>query len=242
MIKRRNPGTEPTIFTYYGDEAIGATEFRRLARNLRYCGNPSEVRSLLVTSATKHEGKSLVASNLAIAMAKRDGDKKILLIDCDLRKPKIYRFFGIEREPGLVSLLTKEKEPNEVAHDTELHNLKVITSGPIIHSPSQLLAGAKDVLGKCKEQFDIVICDAPPVIPVDDVELFGPHVDGVLLTVLAGKTDRVVAKRAVEILNDIHVKILGVALNDLYGALPYHYGYKYYHYESEQSGVLEEGD
>ena len=195
-----------------------------------------------MTSATKHEGKSLIASNLAIAMAKRDDDKKILLIDCDLRRPEIYRLFGIDRKPGLVSLLTEGTEPNEVAHDTELHNLKVIPSGPTVRSPSQLLTGAKDVLGKCKEQFDIVICDAPPVIPVDDVGLLGPHVDGVLLTVLAGKTDRVIVKRAIDILNDMHAKVLGVALNNLHRTLPYHYDYKYYHYESEQRRVLKESE
>ena len=113
MIKRRDPDPEPTIFTHYDDESSGATEFRRLARNVRYCGNPSEVRSIVVTSATKDEGKSLIAANLAITMAKREDDKKILLIDCDLRRPEIYRLFGIDREPGLISLLTKEMEPSE---------------------------------------------------------------------------------------------------------------------------------
>lgn len=231
MIKRKDIDPQPTIFTYYKDESAATTEFRRLARNVRHCGNPSEVRSILVTSATKNEGKSLIAANLAIAMARRDDEKRVLLIDCDLRRPEVYKLFGIEREPGLVSLLTEETEPNDVAHETELHNLKVIPIGPATDSPSELLAGAKDVLDKCKEQFDIIICDAPPVIPVDDVALLGPYVDGVLLVVLAGKTDRVVVKRAVNILNDMRAKVLGVAVNNLNRILPYHYDYDYYHYK-----------
>ena len=125
-------------------------------------------------------------------------------------------------------MLTEEAEPGDVVCDTELHNLKVIPSGLVVESPSRLLTAAKDVLGKCKEQFDFVICDAPPVVPVDDVGLLAPHVDGALMVVLAGKTDRVIVKRALEILSDARAEALGIVLNNLHGALPYHYDYKYY--------------
>jgi len=226
--------SKPTIFAYYDDESTGATEFRRLARNVRQRGNPSEIKNILVTSATKHEGKSLVAANLAITIAKREDDKKVLLIDCDLRRPVIHSLFGIEMEPGFASLLAGEVEPSDVVQDTELGNLKVIPSGRVVDSPSHLLASAKDALDRCKGQFDVLICDAPPVVPVDDVGIFAPHVDGVLLVVLAGKTDRMVVKRAIDILHDVNAKVLGIALNNLHGVLPYYYDYGYYRYKYEK--------
>ena len=250
---------KPSIFAYHKDESAGATEFRRLARNVRYRGNPSEVRSILVTSATKHEGKSLIAANLAIAVAKREKDKQVLLIDCDLRRPMVHTLFGMEKEPGFTALLAEsrndaEKERHgdaensrvpasprpcvsDVVRDTELTNLKVILSGQSVDSPSQLLASAEDALNTCKSQFDILICDAPPVVPVDDIGILGPHVDGVLLVVLAGKTDRVVVKRAIDILSDVRAKVLGVVLNNLHGVLPYYYNYEYYRYKYEREEV-----
>ena len=231
--------SKTTIFDYYDDESPGTTEFRRLARNIRHCGNPSEVRSILVTSAAKDEGKSLIAANLAIAVAKRENDKTVLLIDCDLRRSEIHWLFGIERKPGFVSLLTKELELNDVVSDTEIDNLKIIPSGRVVDSPSQLLASAEDVLDRCKEQFDIIICDSPPIMPVDDVGILAPYTDGVLLVVLAGKTDRVVVKRSLEILSDANAKVLGVALNNLHGALPYYYDYKYYRYRYEKKASEE---
>jgi len=231
MFRRSKPQTTPTIFEYYNDESSGAIEFRRLVRNIMYRGNPSEVKSILVTSATKHEGKSLVASNLAIAMAKRESDKQVLLIDCDLRRPVIHSLFGMEREPGFADLITLEAETRDVIHDSELANLKIISSGEMLGSPSHWFANVKDVLDKCKEQFDVLICDAPPVVPVDDTAVIAPHLDGVLMVVLAGKTDRMVVKRAIDILNDAKAEILGVALNDLNGTLPYYYNYKYYGYK-----------
>ena len=106
-----------------------------------------------------------------------------------------------------------------------------ITSPTINAKPTMPMA--KDVMVQCKNLFDIVICDASPVIPVDDAAVLGPHVDGALLVVMAGKTDRMVVKRAIEILNDAKVEILGIVLNNMHGILPYYYDYKYYGYRED---------
>jgi capsular exopolysaccharide synthesis family protein len=240
MLRKRDPEPKPTIFTYYDNESAGATEFRRLARNVEHASNPSDVRSILVTSAAKDEGKTLIAANLAIAIAKKN--KKVLLVDCDLRRAEVHWLFGMEREPGFASLLTGEMEPNDVARDTELDNLKVIPSGRVVDSPSQLLASAKDILDRCKEQFDVLVCDSPPIVPVDDAGILAPHVDGVLMVVLAGKTDRMVVKRAIEILHDANARVLGVALNNMHGTLPYYYDYRYYRYKYERKELPRETD
>jgi len=227
----RESKPKKTILEYYNDESSNATEFRRLARNVRRYKNPSEINSILVTSATKHEGKSLIAANLAIAIAKREEEKKVLLIDLDLRRPTIYSLFGIKRIPGINSMLEGEAELSHVVHDTEIANLKIIPSGHAIDSPSQLLKNAKDVLNKCKESFDIIICDSPPIMPADDASLLAPYIEGVLMVVMAGKTDRMIVKRSIEILESVNAKILGIVLNNLHKTLPYYYDYGYYHYK-----------
>lgn len=233
VFRREKAQTEKTIFDYYDNESSAATELRRLARNIRYRGNPEEIMSVLVTSATKNEGKSLIAANLAIAMAKRESDKQVLLIDCDLRKPTVHSRFGMEREPGFSDLLDGVAEVDEVTYDTKLPNLKVIPTGSRVESPLYILPKAADALAERENLFDIVICDAPPVVPVDDAAILGPHVDGALLAVLAGKTNRMVVKRAIEILKDAKVEILGMVLNDLHGMLPYYYDYKHYRYSKK---------
>jgi len=226
---------EKSILEYYEDESSSATEFRRLAKNIRRYGNPTAVNSILLTSAAKHEGKSLIAANLAIAVAKSEEDKRVVLIDCDLRMPVLHTLFCIERKSGLSYILEEEASPTDVAHDTKLDNLKVIPSGHIKGSPIVMLAGIKDALAKCKEAFDVVICDSPPIVPVDDAGMIAPNVDGVLLVVMAGKTDRMVVKRAVDILSEIKdAKILGIVLNNLNRTLPYYYDYNYYHYRYDR--------
>jgi protein-tyrosine kinase len=219
-----------SILEYYDYESSDTLEFRRLARNIISYKNSPEVKSILVTSAAKHEGKSLISANLAITIAKREEEKRVLLIDCDLCRPTIHSLFNIKRQSGMWLLLEGKAELSDVIHDTELENLKIIPSGKIVESPTQLLKGIRDALDKCKESFDIVICDSPPVVPADEASIIAPCVDGVLLVVMAGKTDRVIVKRAIEILDNVNAKILGVALNNLHKTLPYYYNYSYYRY------------
>ena len=221
---------ECSILEHYDSESPESLEFFRLARNLRHHKNPSEIKSILVTSATKHEGKSLISANLAIAIAKREEEKKVLLIDFDLRRPTIHDLFKIKKSPGADSLLQEKAELLDVVHNSGLRNLKIIPSGQFTDSPSQLLRGAKNALDKCREYFDILICDSPPVVPTDDANMIAPYIEGVLVVVMAGKTDKVVVKRAIEILDSVNAKILGIALNNFHKTLPYYYDYSYYRY------------
>ena len=216
---------------YYSDDSPEATEFRRLAKKLTELHNSPEIKSILITSSVKHEGKSLISAKTAIAMAKLQSSKKTLLIDCDLRRPVIHTLFSVKLLPGLSSLLVDDSDDiDSIIQDTSLDNLKVISSGTSKHTPSQLLKNFKPIMDKCKESFDFIICDTPPVVPVDDVGLLIPNIDGVLLVIMAGRTDSVVVKRATEILADAKAKIIGVALNNFHGSLPYYYDYGYYGY------------
>jgi capsular exopolysaccharide synthesis family protein len=138
--------------------------------------------------------------------------------------------FGVERDVGLRALLLEEATLEEAIKDTELENLKILSSGKGATSPMQLLASdrIKEIFDECKAQFDLVICDAPPIVAVHDAEILAPHSDGVLLIVMAGKTFREVVIRAIELLKEVEANILGVVLNDIQGTLPYYYQPKYY--------------
>lgn len=219
---------------YFNNESASANEFRRLVRNILHNEIVPDIKSILITSATKNEGKSLITANLAIAIAQKELDKKVLLIDCDLRKPVIHSLFGIDKEPGLVSLILEEAGLDEVVCDTGLGNLKVIPSGRITDSPSVLLPEINNIIDKCKNWFDIILCDSPPVIAVDDAATLGQYTDGVLFVIMAGKTDRMMVKRAMDMLNDAKVTVLGIALNNAHGTLPYYYDHKYYGYKPDK--------
>ncbi|MBC8232374.1 CpsD/CapB family tyrosine-protein kinase [bacterium] len=237
FTKRKNNEIKPTIFEYYQDESSSAVEFRRLTRNI-WQNTSQEVNSLMVTSATAGEGKTLLAANLAITIAKSEG-KRVLLIDCDMRRPAVHSLFSLERDVGLGSLLMEETALEETIQNTELENLKIITSGKDVISPMRLLGSERteEILDECKPQFDLIICDTPPIIAVHDAEVLVPYVDGVLLVVLAGKTFQQVVMRSIEVLKEAQANVLGVVLNDMKGMLPYYYQPKYYNdeYYSEES-------
>ena len=228
LTKRKKNQTKPTIFAYYKDESSSTIEFRRLARNI-WRTSSQEVKSLLVTSAAPDEGKTLLASNLAITIAKSE-NKQVRLIDFDLRRPAIHSLFGVEKDVGLRALLMEEATLEEAIQDTELENLKIITSERGVTSPMQLLSSerTKEILDECKSQFDLVICDSPPAVAVHDAEILAPYVDGVLLVVLTGKTFREVVMRALELFKEVQANVLGIVLNDTQGMLPYYYQPKYY--------------
>lgn len=225
---------------YFTDESSEATEFRRLAKKLIQFHNSPEIKNILVTSSVKHEGKSLISAKLAIAIAKLENGKKVLLVDCDLRRSVIHSLFSIKLNPGLTSLLSGDRNDIDgVIQDTNLDNLKIMTAGHSKEEPSILLGNFKTVIDKCKDSFDFIICDTPPVVPVGDAGILVPYFDGVLLVVMAGRTDRAIVKRAVEILTDTKTKILGIAMNNLHDSLPYYYNYEYYHYKYDRDKDIE---
>jgi capsular exopolysaccharide synthesis family protein len=228
--KKRLQQYKSILECYKEDSHIGV-EFRRLVRSLKHFDKPKEVRSILITSSLKNEGKSLISSYLAIAVARSESNKRVLLIDFDLRQPTIHKLFMKNKQPGLSHILETNAETEDLAQRTELDNLDILTSGHHVSSPSQLLINAKYILDICMEKYDLVICDSPPVVPVDDVNMIVPHVDGVLLVVMAGKSDKMAVKRSTEILKGADANILGVVFNNLHRALPYYYDYSYYGYK-----------
>jgi capsular exopolysaccharide synthesis family protein len=220
-----------TVFDCYSDESALAIEMRRLWGKLRQKTRGSTAKSLMITSATLGEGKSTVSSFLALTIAKHKRTKTIL-IDADLRRPKIHKYFGLRREPGLVEVLSGEKDVLDCVQDTPCDTLKIMSAGRRDAAPSYLFDSHRlgEALNELKFYYDTVIVDCPPVIPVSDPVMVSPEVDGVIMVVMAGVTPRELVVRARDVLLDVDANILGLVVNNHAEVLPYYYDHKYYGY------------
>jgi capsular exopolysaccharide synthesis family protein len=223
------------LLSQFTDESPAGTEFRRLyLRVLKTTGGNGDSGCVMVTSARRGEGKSTTTSYLALTIA-RHGPANVLLVDCDLRKPRVHEIYGIPQARGMTDLLRGILPLKAVVKDTPQPNLKVITSGRVISGPSKLFQPdvIRRTFAEITAEYPLVIVDSPPVLPVSDPLLLAPEMDGVLLVVLAGKTPRQVVRRARDLLSSVEANILGVVVNNATQALPYYYDYKYYGYEEE---------
>jgi len=228
--------TGKTIFNTFDQESPIATEMRRFYSNIQSNSKGGSIGGLMITSANRGEGKTTVASHLALTVA-RFKEKKSLIVDADLRRAKIHEIFNVPKKPGLAECLKDNLDPLKVIKDTKIDNLKVMTSGKLLESPSHLFEkeALTNIFEKIKFYYDIVIVDSPPVLPVSDPMLISSAVGKVAMVVLAGKTPRDVVLRAKNILLDADADIIGLVVNNHSEVLPYYYDYKYYGYSHEPS-------
>lgn len=193
---------------------------------------------ILVTSALRGEGKSISALNLAISFA--EAENRVLLIDCDLRRPKLARLLRKSSRVGLSNVLLDPSQLGEVILPGGVDRLDVILSGDIPPNPSELLGSARmeSLLAHLRKRYDYVILDTPPVNMVTDAVVLAPKSDGVLFVVRAGQSERGPVSHAVEQLEYAHAKILGFILGDVNGdGTRYGYGkYKYQYHKYSRYG------
>ena len=212
------------------------TEAYRAFRTLLLLSRAGGLKCVVVTSAIPGEGKTTTALNLAVTLAQLG--KKTILFDADLHKPRVHSVLKISNRKGLVSILAEGAKLEEVLQPTPVPNLWVVPAGPLTPNPSGLLASdaMKHLMEEVNAGFDFIVFDSPPVQPVADALLLGASSDGVVLTVLGGKTSREVVAKARTKLQRAHVRILGVLINNLrvggpiggYGSYAkYEYGYGY---------------
>ena len=190
------------------------------------------IKTILITSAMLSEGKSTVCAYLGITSALHCGFKT-LIIDCDLRRPSIHKLFGIDRDRGMAEILADSFDPKAAVRKTPIDKLDIITCGRRHDEPTKLLNAEVigELIQKLQYEYDLVLVDAAPVLPVSDPMLLAPKVDALLLVVKAGSTQQDVVVRAIDILGSNRNQILGVVLNNMDSALPYQYDYDYYGYE-----------
>ncbi|KAB8187253.1 polysaccharide biosynthesis tyrosine autokinase [Microbispora catharanthi] len=210
-----------------------AEAFRSLRTNLQFIGVDRQPKSLVVTSCLPGEGKSSTSANLAITMAQAGW--RVVLVDADLRRPSVPRYLGIEGGTGLTDVLIERARLHDVIQTWGQPGLSVLPSGRIPPNPSELLGsrGMRSVLAQLTEEYDMVIIDAPPLLPVTDAAALGAICDGALLVVRHGKTRREQVLRAGELLSSINARLVGTVLNFVPAKQGSYYGYGYgYGYDS----------
>jgi capsular exopolysaccharide synthesis family protein len=220
------------LVDYFDQESPYATEFRRLLHNINGAVPGQEIKSILVTSSMLAEGKSTVVSFLAMTAA-RHKKRKTLVVDCDLRRPTLHHLFAVPRENGIVEALSSSLKAKDVIKKTAEPNLDIITAGKAVLRPTDIFdSGAiHSILEEVRFYYDLILVDCAPILPVSDPMLLASEMDGVILVVKAGSTQREVAQRASALLQKQKTKLLGVVLNNLSNVLPYYYSDSYYGYE-----------
>lgn len=210
---------------------LAVSEAYRALRTALLLSSAEGLRMVAVTSAGAGEGKTVTASNLAVVMAQLG--RKVLLIDGDLRKPRLHSVFNVSNRTGLVHLLTGGAEMDGVLQRTAVSNLWVIPSGPIPPNPSELLASSHmtDLLQEAESRFDLILFDTPPALAVTDATLVGALADGVILCLRSGRVLREDARACRDRLQRADVKVLGAVLN-AFRRQPGRYSKDHYYYEA----------
>ncbi|MCK9459430.1 MAG: polysaccharide biosynthesis tyrosine autokinase [Proteobacteria bacterium] len=228
-----------------------AESLRSIRTNLMFMSTDRNLKRLLVTSPSPQEGKTTVAANLAIVMAQ--SGTRVLLVDTDMRRPRVHKAFGIERpRTGLSTMVLGESDAASTIRQTGVPNLDVLVCGPTPPNPSELIHtdAFQRVVDEVAALYDRVIFDSPPIGVVTDAAILSKLVDGTVLIIKSLRTTRDAAKHAVGVLRDIDSPILGVVLNDLnladkkYGQHYYYYykKYGYYYGEGKDRPSTEDGD
>lgn len=201
------------LITISDPRSPASEAYRTLRTNLSFYSLDHPLRSLVVTSPAKDEGKSTTIANLAVTMAQ--SGRKTILVDCDLRRPSLHTIFGLKQEPGLTNMVLEEMAEPPL-QPTEVENLWLLSSGKQPPNPADLLGSQKidQIITDLQNRAEMVLFDAPPVIAVADAVILGAKVDGVLLVVQAGKTRREHAERAKNTLETAKVRLVGAALTN----------------------------
>jgi capsular exopolysaccharide synthesis family protein len=208
--------------------------YRRLRTNLLHAQMNGQLRMILVTSANPYEGKTTTACNLALTFA--EAHKRVLLIDADIRRPRVHASFGVTPRPGLTDLLFGKVALEDVTRHNVFENLDIIPSGTTIRHPSRVFGstGMESLVRQMRDRYDWVFIDAPPILVVNDAATLASLVDGTILVVTSGTTRIVPLERACDFLEGAGGKIIGVVLNrfDAKKVLGGYYGsYRYGHYD-----------
>jgi capsular exopolysaccharide synthesis family protein len=215
-------------------ESVLAEAFRTLRTSLLYSTPDHPPKTFMVTSLHPEDGKTSLATNLAITLSQLEaGD--VLLIDGDMRRPNLHDILEVAEAPGLSTFLTGQTELPAVVKPTEIPRLYVIPAGPTPLNPAELMASARleGALEVLRERFAHIIFDVPPLIGVSDSMILAPRLDGVILVLRHGRASRDAAQRAIRLLTTVRARLLGVVLNDVdvrgsgagYGAYYGYYGY-----------------
>jgi capsular exopolysaccharide synthesis family protein len=241
-VERKSAGTVPIELVPHSKPRLAVSEGYRGLRTALLLSTADELRVVAVTSAGAGEGKTVTATNLAVVLAQLG--RRVLLLDCDLRKPRLHRLFQLSNREGVVTYLTGGRDAELAVYPTEVPGLAVTPSGPAPPNPSELLSSDRmaELLAGLRTKFDFVILDTPPVLPVTDAVIVSAMTDGAVLCARAGKVLRDDAVACRDRLRRADVRVLGTVLNGFRSAHSgagkrYHYYETYAYAEEAESGA-----
>ena len=195
-------------------KSITAESYRSLRTNIQYSSIDKQVKTLVVTSSNAGEGKSTVAGNLAYTFFQNG--KRVLIIDCDLRKPSLHRKFNVSNEVGLTDVLVGTSELNKVMKKID-DNLYLLSTGTLPPNPAEIIGSntMENFLDECKINFDYIILDTPPILPVTDSKLLAIKADATVLVVRSEISKSKHVSQAYKELEKVNANVIGTILNDV---------------------------
>lgn len=206
-----------------------AEAYRVIRTGIQFAQAGKELQTIALTSCTPNEGKSTTIANLAVVLTQ--AGKSVLLIDCDMRNPTVHKNFNLSNKVGLSSCISMGTALSDAVQKTSIEGLYALTGGVIPPNPSELLGSEqmKNVLQRAKEQYDYVLIDTPPVMPVTDALIVSRFVDGMILVIASAEVKVEMARDVKNQLVNAGANILGVVLNKVRSE-HHGYGYGYYYY------------
>ena len=217
-----------SIISYNDPKSVISEQYRAIRTNIEYSNVDQNTKTILVTSSDKNEGKTTTVSNLAVSFANLN--KKVLLIDCDLRNASIHKMFKINNIYGLTDILAKNRSVDKCIQETELKNLYVLTAGAIPPNPAEILSSEKmkNLIEDLKNIYDYIFIDTPPIGLVTDAGVLSSFIDGVVLVVKSESVEKKYLEETKKKLDAVDARILGAILNSYKSEQKDYNYYSYY--------------
>jgi polysaccharide biosynthesis transport protein len=229
--RNESDGSLPELVTVGQSRSTVSEAFRTIRTKILFSSAVHQPRIILLSSAGPKEGKTFVSGNLAVTMAQTGN--RVLVIDCDMRRPRMHKLFGLEKEPGLSNLLVGDCDRAAVIQDTPVPNLWMIPCGLIPPNPSELLGSDKmaDLLKDLSQEYDRIVLDTPPLASVSDAAVLSRLADVNLMILYSNRTTRNGARNGVELIRSVGAQVAGTILNSVdLDRNAYYYQYYYYYY------------
>ncbi|WP_084804339.1 CpsD/CapB family tyrosine-protein kinase [Halonatronum saccharophilum] len=200
------------LIVHHNPKSPASEAYRSIRTNISFLSPDNPLKKILLTSSGPSEGKSLTVANLAISMAQNG--KKVIIIDADMRKPMQHKFYNLTNFEGLSNILTGDISFEEGIKDTDIDNLRVITTGTTPPNPAELLNSKRmdDLIDKAEEEADILFIDTPPVIAVTDAAVLSSKVDGTIIVVASHQAQEQMVAQAKDLLDKARANLIGVVM------------------------------
>lgn len=218
------------LITHTNSKSPISEAYRTLRTNIQFSSVDKPIKTLVITSSMMSEGKTTTITNLAETFAQ--AGNRVIIVDADLRRPRVHQVFGVSNQQGLTNVLAGQVDLKDVVKVAG-SQINILTSGPIPPNPSELLGSTKmkELVQVLSDHYDIVLIDTPPVNVVTDAAVLSTLVDGVILAIASGKTEIEAGKRALKSLEAVNANVMGTVMTMVPVTKTGYYGYQYYSYE-----------